>query len=176
MAVLTVGSLRRVGRAGACEWDGRRMKRFRFRLQGVLRLKQQKERQAELRERQARVVLESAASEVAALEDHLAQNAAAVESCVGQSVPPDSWAARYQYVAVIGQALDSAELKARRAAHDVEQAHAARARIATEAEALAQLRQQSWKEHCADARRAEQYHLDEMGLLRWRRARVTEGV
>ena len=152
------------------------MKRFRFRLAGVLRLKQQKERQAELRARQAQMVLESAELEAAALERRLVQNAAAVESYIGQSVPPDSWMARYQYVAMVGQALESAESKMRQAGRDLEQANLARARIATETEALAQLRQQDWQQHRVATQRAEQQQLDERVLLRWRLARASEGA
>jgi flagellar export protein FliJ len=151
------------------------MKRFRFRLERVLKLKLQKERQAELRQRQARVVLQAAQSEVAAIEDRLAQNAAALESQIGQSVEPDLWLARYQHLTAIGQALESAEAKAQPAARDLEQADAARARIATETEALAQLRERCWEEHRANARRAEQQYLDELGLHRWRTARVGGG-
>src|SRR2546422_8526661 len=116
------------------------MKRFHFRLERVLKLKQQRERQAELRQQQARLMLENAKANVAVLTDRLIQNAAALEAQIGNLVQPDSWIAGYQYLAQIGQALELAEVKARRAGEGVREADALRARIAIEVEALLYLR------------------------------------
>ena len=160
------------------------MKRFHFRLQRLLKLKRQLERQAELRQSQARASLDAVETEVTGLLDRLTESSRAIESRIGQPVPPDCWVARYQYSAQIGRALDSAETAARFAACKLDEANAARTRVAREAEALSHLRQRQWQAHERQATRTEQQYLDGLSLRRWsaahgaqvRRARPETGA
>ena len=148
------------------------MKRFQFRLQRVLKLKQQRERQAELVQQKARLALEQARGEVRVLAERLAESAAAIEKDIGQTIPPDSWMARYHHAAQIGRALEAAEARARHAEERLQEAQRKRARIATEVEALRTLERQEWDKHIDESKRSQQENLDEIGLRRWQAAQA----
>lgn len=147
------------------------MKRFHFRLERLLKLKRQRERQAELRQRQARGLLDAARTEMKVLEESLSENAEAIESRLGQPVLPDFWMAHYQHMARLEQALNSAEAKTHKADANLEEANRVRAKIATEAESLEHMRTRQWREHRETAARTEQQRLDEWGLRSWSLAR-----
>jgi flagellar export protein FliJ len=146
------------------------MKRYEFRLQRILRLKQQRERQAELGQQKATLTLEKARAEAALLAGRLAETAEAIERQIGRSVPPDSWMARYHHAAQIGRALQGAELRVRHAEQRLRDAAVKRAAISIEVEALRTLERQQWDEHVDDANRRAQDDLDEIGLRRWKTA------
>jgi flagellar export protein FliJ len=150
------------------------MRRFQFRLERVLKLKEQAERAAELRLKQARVTLEQARAEVVALWGRLTQNAVALAGRVGTPVPTGSWVAYYEHSAQLAQALNVAEANAQRALQALQEAAAQRAKIATEVETLKYLRHQQWQEHWAEVARLEQIRLDDLGMRRWRAAQAAE--
>lgn len=142
------------------------MKRFHFRLQRLLRLNQQKERQAELRQLQARGVWEAAGRDVDSLLDGLVRSAAAVESRIGRPIETDCWTAQYQHMTQLRLALDAAETSAQRAKTALDEANGFRRIAAAEVEALRFLREQQWQQHREESARAEQERLDEMWLRR----------
>ncbi|HZT82338.1 MAG TPA: flagellar export protein FliJ [Gemmataceae bacterium] len=143
------------------------MKRFQFRLERLLRLKEQRKRQAELAQAQARQALDRARAEVASL---LGQLAAAAEECarrVGRPLPAGEWLLRQDHVGRLRAALDAAEEGVRQAERNLAEADARRARAALEVEALTRLRQRQWEAWRRDADRAEQGQADELGMRRW---------
>jgi flagellar export protein FliJ len=142
------------------------MKRFHFRLERLLRLKQQNELQAELRQRHARGVWEAAGREVDSLVDRVAQSAAALESRIGRPVEAAFWVAQSQHMAQLRWALDGAEANAKRAESALDEANRLRQAAAADVESLRFLRKQQWQRHRAESNRAEQQRLDELWLSR----------
>lgn len=152
------------------------MRRFQFTLERVLKLKEQRERIAELRLMQLRVALESARRVVAALLAQLEENAATLEVKVGSSVQPGAWIAHYQHAAQLGRALEVAEANLQRATHDLREASAQRVQITKEVEALRYLRHQQWRNHWDETMRQEQIRLDELGMRRWNATQSAQGL
>lgn len=147
------------------------MKRFRFSLERLLKLKQQQERLAELRQQAARAALDAALAEVVRAEERVAEAAGGGEEALRRAVAAGLWQARYEQVAALGQGLEAAQAQARDAEQKVQEAAKARARVAAEVETLQLLRRQQWQAHQDDMARRGQAHLDEVGLRRWRAAR-----
>ena len=143
------------------------MRRFQFTLERVLKLKEQRERMAELRQKQARAALEMARRVVASIWTQLEQNAEALEVKVGTSIATGPWLAHYQHAAQLGQALEAADANLRRATQELRQASAQRVQITQEVEALRHLRHQQWQDHWQETMRQEQIRLDELGMRRW---------
>jgi flagellar protein FliJ len=151
------------------------VKRFEFRLERVLRLKRQRARSAELRQKRARMVVEAAESRVAAIRQELARAALGLVEKVGKALPAGAWQGVQAHAARLGRDLTAAEADLLRAAGEFEQAAAARARAVAEEEALLYLRRHAEEVHREAAQRAEQVRLDEVALLRWRAAREATG-
>jgi flagellar FliJ protein len=142
------------------------MKRFRFRLESVLRLKRQFDRQAEVRQQQARGNWEAAQREVEELVERLVQGAAAVEARIGTVNETDCWIARYQHMTQVRAALDLAESHAQRAKNLLDEANRLRRKTAADLEALLQLRREQWRQHRHESALAEQNALDDVYLQR----------
>ena len=143
------------------------MRRFRFRLERVLRVKRQKEKQAELRTVQARAAVDAARKEVATLCEIMVETAAAIEASVGDQVQPDLWLARQQHAAQIGEAIGQAEQREQQAKRKLREAETARAQIAKETETLVNLRKQQCDQHRVEAARNDQNQIDAVALQRW---------
>jgi flagellar FliJ protein len=146
------------------------VRRFQFTLERVLKLKEQRERVAELRQKQAHAALEMARRVVASIWSQLEQNARALEIKVGNAVPPGTWIAHYQHAAQLGQSLELADANLQRAAQELRDASAQRVQITKEVEALRHLRHQQWQNHWDETMRQEQIRLDELGMRRWKAA------
>lgn len=147
------------------------MQRFEFRLERVLKVKQQRERLAEMRQKQARVALDAARADVAALNDQIARNAAEYEARLGRGGAADGLLGLWQQSARFADQMSFLEARVHQAAAHYQAASAARAQIATEVEALLGLRRQKWEEHRLLAQRAQQEQLDDVGMRRWRAGR-----
>ncbi len=143
------------------------MKRFIFRLDRVLKIKEQRQRVAELRQQQARLAVENIRAEMAALANALRTTAAALETQVGRTVPVGAWASHYVHSTQIGERLRAAEARLQRAVAELEAAAALRTKITTEVEALLTLRDRQWQDHCDEDRALRQNQLDELALSRW---------
>ena len=144
------------------------MKRFRFRLDRLLRIKQQKERLAELKQLQARGVFDAADREAKELIDRLSSSAATIESRVGQPVEAIVWHAQYQHMTQLRQGVDNAEAKAERAKAALDEANRHRKAAAAEVDALQFVRRGEFEKHRDETVRANQARIDEMYLSRWR--------
>ncbi len=146
------------------------MRRFHFRLERVLQWKQQRQRQAEIRQQQAQWVLAAAKTATEQLSARLVQAAQALEAQIGQPIPVASWLARQDHGAQIRRALETAEADVQLANQKLQEAEALRTQIATEVEALLVLRQRQWQAYQEEAVHTEQNRLDELGLRRWQKA------
>jgi flagellar biosynthesis chaperone FliJ len=144
------------------------VKRFQFRLERVLRLKEQRKRMAELRQQRARLALEAARGKALAIAAELAQTAAVLQGRLGRPVAMDAWLTAYAHSTRLGRALQAAEAEVHDAEKGLRQADAERTRVATEVEALLHLRREAWEEHSEAARNKEQERLDELGMRRWK--------
>jgi flagellar export protein FliJ len=151
------------------------VKRFEFRLERVLRLKSQRARTAELRQKRARLTVDAAEAKVAALVADLAKVAAGLGEKVGRALPTGAWQDVQTHAARLGRQLTAAEADLRRVREELERAAAARAQAVAEEEALLYLRRIAEEAHQEAAARAEQVRLDELSLLRWRAARDATG-
>jgi flagellar export protein FliJ len=165
--------------AGACAGAWRLgvpgVKRFEFRLERVLRLKRQRTRLAELQQKRARLAVEAIEARIVAIRADLARDALGLEAKVGRPLPVGAWQSVQARAARLGRDLVAAEADLRKAVEELERAAAARARAATEEEALLYLRRHAEEVHREAAARAEQVRLDELGLRRWQAAREATG-
>jgi flagellar FliJ protein len=143
------------------------VKRFEFRLEQVLKVKRQQERLAELRQQQARFRLEATQAEVAAVQRQIQELAAALDKGIQGAAEQQLWIAHYQRSRVLGQSLTAAEDRVQRAQRELDEADVRRKQIATEVEALLHLRQEQWHAYRQEVARAQQEHLDELGMRRW---------
>lgn len=144
------------------------MRRFHFRLERVLKLKQQRQYLAELRLQQARLTLDAALARVRALEVQLALAAEVLREQV--TMGPSSsgaWLAASAHTAHLSRAIQDAAAKVEKAEQDVREATAVRVQRAVEAEALLHLRDNAWEVHRDESMAGEQRRLDEEGLRRW---------
>src|SRR5665213_1713036 len=131
------------------------MKRFEFRLDQVLRLKQQRHKLAELRRREAQAARDRALSEVANVRERLSRTAAEGVNLLGQALSVAAWVNRSRYLAVLEQNLRAAEANVRAAEQTLQAAAAALAAAAKEEETLVALRDRQWQEHRREAARHE---------------------
>ncbi len=143
------------------------MKRFEFRMEQVLKVKQQQERLAELRQQQARFRLEATQAEAAALRDQIHMLAIALEKGMQGTAGQQLWRDHYERSKLLGQALTAAEAQVLRAERELNEADLRRPQISTEVEALLHVRQEQWQVHRQEMARAQQEQLDEIGLRRW---------
>ena len=102
------------------------MKRFEFRLERVLKVKQQQQRLAELRQQQARFRVETAHAEVAAGQHQIQELAAALDSESGRETRQELRLAHFERSRLLGQSLAAAEDRSRKAEYELHQADAQR--------------------------------------------------
>ncbi|MBI3462418.1 MAG: flagellar export protein FliJ [Planctomycetes bacterium] len=152
------------------------MKRFQFRLQRLVKWKEQRRRQAELAQSQASAELDAAREKVVQLVQRLEETARDLASEVGQPLGPDRLRAFQQYAGAVGQDLLAAEAGLHRAVQRLQEAERRRARIAVEVEVLACLRQRHWQQYRKETLREQQGRLDELALRRWSAATVADST
>ena len=97
------------------------MRRFRFNLERVLRLKLQLRRLAEQRQLQAHAAWEAAEREVARLQSRLAEVAEAVGGQVGQPRPAADWLFQVEQAGRVARELESARQHVEQAAQQSRQ-------------------------------------------------------
>jgi flagellar protein FliJ len=145
------------------------VQRFEFSLEQLLRLKRQRERLAELRQKQTAAALAAARAEVAALWERVAQ--AATEFSAAKESTVALWMAASRHVGRLREDLAAAEAQAERADKDCQEATALRKDLAVEVEALLTLREGQWQEYRRERGRQEQLLLDDWGLRFWGKGR-----
>jgi flagellar FliJ protein len=149
------------------------VKRFEFNLDGVLRVKKQLERLAELEQQKAQQAVADARARADELKQRLTSAADSMAARVGQAVDASRWVTAYELTERLGQQIDAAETDLQFAEKKLSDARTERARVASEVEALRTLRQQQWDKWRQEAEKAGQEQLDEVGLRRWMAARAT---
>lgn len=143
------------------------MKRFHFRLERVLSLKEQRERLAELRQQQARAHLEEAKAECVRIEDEMVRVAAAAAARLRESAGLGTWQAHYEQSAHLAKMLTTAQQRASEAEAALQEANRLRVQASLEVEALRSLRTREWQNYRKETARHKQNNLDELGLQRW---------
>jgi flagellar export protein FliJ len=148
------------------------MKRFQFRLERILSLKEQRERQAEIEQQQARAQWEQARAEWVRMEEELVRTAASTRERLRQAAALGTWRAYYEQAARLGELLAAAQQRFTEAEKRLQEASRLRIQAAQEVETLRTLRAHEWQNFRKEANRRQQNNLDELGLQRWLRARV----
>jgi flagellar export protein FliJ len=143
------------------------MKRFTFRLERVLRITRQRERQAELSQQHAKSQLNLATIQLTAAREHLNSQAAALANGSGHPCSPSSRIGALQYLGQLHRQVELAEAHARKAEGLLNEAIVKRAAIHREVESLGSLRRNQWHEHRREATQAAQVQLDELSMRRW---------
>src|SRR4029077_12758307 len=126
------------------------VKRFEFKLERVLRYKEQRERLAEIRQKQAAAALKMIQDEIAGLEGRLKTTAAIMEKQLGD-MGVTAWLACHAQAVRIGKRIEAAESRAHQARLDLLEANARRKQATIEVEGILTLRHKEWQAH----RRAE---------------------
>lgn len=147
------------------------MKRFQFRLQRVLALKEQRERLAELRQQQARTRWDDARTECLRIEEQLTQTTANAARRLREAAVLGTWQAHYEQAAALGELLAAAQRRLIEAEKLLQEANRLRIESALEVETLRDLRAREWQDYRKQAARQQQNNLDELGLQRWLAAR-----
>lgn len=147
------------------------MKRFEFSLERVLKVKRQQEKLAELEVQRARELVEIACNSLRSLQDQLNRLSEEFAAAVGSTMTPTRWSSASDMADRIGQSIRLAEQEVAAAESRLHAASQERAQVCTEVEALATLRQQRWEQWRAEAQKADQDRLDEVGLRLWQAAR-----
>lgn len=151
------------------------MKRFVFPLDRLLTVKRQLERAAEHEQFRAARAVEEARAAAAGLRAELARVADHMAGTVGQAVAAARWASAAEASDRLGTAIAAADEAVAAAEEALAVAARKRTELATEAEALATLRQQQWDDWRREAQKADQQELDELGLRRWQAAHAEAG-
>ena len=143
------------------------MKRFRFPLQQVLKLHEQRKRQAELRQQQVQVELQLACAQVAAIEDQLSQATAGIPWQRDRVSALGVWMNCSQYAVHVNDALNAAQEKANQVEQRLHEADRDRVTATTQTESVRHLRATQWAEHCQEEAYRAQQEMDEGALRRW---------
>lgn len=143
------------------------MKRFHFRLERVLSLKEQRERLAEMRQQQARARLEEAWAECTRIEDEMIRVAAVAAARLREAAALGIWQAHYEQTAHLAELLTTAQRQAAEAEAQLQEANRLRIQASLEVEALRGLRAREWQDYRKEAAQQQQNNLDELGLQRW---------
>lgn len=144
------------------------MKRFQFRLERILRLKRQRERQAELRQGQARAAADNAHANCTAIERQLAQQAAELSARPVRGMTPELQIAGAACLAQIQQQLNLALNQARKADMALAEANQARAKCHRDVQSIELLRNNAVDSHRRDTAYEHQSQLDDLSIQRWR--------
>jgi flagellar export protein FliJ len=147
------------------------MKRFQFRLERVLWLKEQRERLVEMQQQQARARCEEARAACAHIEAELVRTAAHAMERMREAATLGTWRSHYEQAARLGELLAAAQRRLGEAEKLLQEANRLRIQAALEVETLRNLRSKEWQNYRKEAARRQHNKLDELGLQRWLAAR-----
>lgn len=143
------------------------MKRFHFRLERVLSLKEQRERLAAMRQQQARARWEEAQAECCRIEEELARTAANTTEKLREAAALGTWQSHYEQAARLDELLAAAQQRLAEAEKLLQETNRLRIQAAQEVEMLRDLRAKEWHNYRKESARQQQNTLDELGLQRW---------
>ena len=151
------------------------MKRFEFRLERLLQIKKQLERMAEHRQQQAQVEFEAATGRVVLAERRVSEAGSGGLEALHRAAEIGLWQTRYEFVAVLEQAVTAAQKNAKEFLQRLLAAKLARTQVAKEVEVLIRLRHERLSIHREEVKCEEYARLDEIGMRRWLANSNTEG-
>ncbi len=152
------------------------MKRFEFSLDRLLRVKQQLEQLAEFEQSRAQGEVERSRAALQGLRDQLDRVSEQFSAAVGTAMPSRHWALASDMAERLSRSIGESEKDVAAAEEKLAAAVRERAQVATEVEAIANLRRQQWDLWRQEAQKADQERLDEVGLRIWQRARDDEAA
>jgi flagellar export protein FliJ len=152
------------------------VKRFRFRLERVLKLRQQRRRVAELALKQAALILQQARAVVSALKEDLRKKAESLETEIGSEMSAGAWLVHCEHAAQLERSLMVAENREQFAVDKVRDSAAVCTRLSAEVEALESLRRQQWQQHREGSQAEYQREMDALALIRWERVNLQGDV
>jgi flagellar FliJ protein len=147
------------------------VRQFEFSLDRLLKVKRQLERLAEMEQLRAREAVDRARSNLQELQNQLTRVADQLHASIGHAMAPFQWASVCEMADRIGQSIQISEKEVTETEQKLHAAAQERAQLATEVEALANLRQQQWTQWRQEAQKADQDRLDELGMRQWQAAR-----
>jgi flagellar protein FliJ len=147
------------------------VKQFEFSLDRLLKVKQQLERLAEMEQQRAREAVDCARANLQELRDQLTRIADQLNASVGRPMAPFQWTSVYDLADRLGQSIKTSEQDLVEKERKFQIAAQERAQVATEVEALVNLRQQQWAQWRQETQKADQDRLDELGMRQWQAAR-----
>lgn len=143
------------------------MKRFHFRLERVLSLKEQRERLAEMRQQQARARWEEVRAECGRIEEELARTTAQTAAKLRDAATLGTWQVHYEQAARLNELLAAAQQRLAEAEKVLQEMNRLRIQATQEVEMLRNLRAKEWHNYRREMARQQQNKLDELGLQRW---------
>jgi flagellar FliJ protein len=147
------------------------VKRFRFSLEKLLRVKEQRERLAEAHVAQARREVQTCQERLARLDEALVGVSLRLQQSLGNAVQAETLTALFAQASRLERAIRAAEALLQKAETALREAIQERTRLSTEVEALDTLREQRWDEYRQEYERSEQERLDELGMRAWMKNR-----
>lgn len=142
------------------------MKRFYFRLDKLLHYQEQRQKQADLRLRQAGLERDTAHADVERVQHQLLQTCR-LDEAVGRPVEPHLRIQTLRHAEQLSQTLGTAQEKLKTAELRFREANRQRTEVTQEVESLRTLRQRQWRDHRDEAARQQQVELDEVVMQQW---------
>ncbi|MBY0231777.1 MAG: flagellar export protein FliJ [Gemmataceae bacterium] len=146
------------------------MKRFRFSLAPLLKVRELGERLAEGRLLAARRAVAACLERLAPLRQSLAELGQRLEEAQATGQPLADWPASFEQSSRLEAAIRAAEADLAKAEAGLRQAQAEWEQAARQVEVLETLRREQFGLHRLERQRQEQQRLDEAGLRQWSQA------
>jgi flagellar export protein FliJ len=147
------------------------VKKFEFSLDQLLRVKRQLERLAGMEQARARQDADRAHARLQDLRSQLTRVSEQLNASVGRSLTPMQWVSVCDMSDRLGQSIRTSEQEVTETEQKFQAATLERNQIATEVEALDNLRQQQLAQWRQGVEKADQERLDDLGMRRWQAAR-----
>ena len=142
------------------------MKKFQFSLERLLRFHQQRQKQAELKLRQAALERAAAAAEVDRLQQQITE-ACQLQEVEGKVIDPDTRVNSARLVEFLTRTLTLAQEKLKAADQRFREVREECTKVTQSVEAFLHLRAQQRIEHRDETNRQQQIELDEVVMRRW---------
>jgi flagellar FliJ protein len=146
------------------------VKKFRFTLDSLLKVKELRERLAEGHALSARRAVAACHERLADLQRSLADLSGRLKRSQAAGTPLPDWPAAFEQSSRLEAAIRAAEADLAAAEVALREAEAERAKLAREVEVLETLRRGQLELHRLEWQREEQERLDEVGLRQWAQA------
>lgn len=143
------------------------MKKFKFPLQGMLSLRRQQQRQAELQQLRSRLVLDGIIAELNELQNRLTEVSNEMAQGVGGTVSLQRFLMQRDMADVLAAHMETTRVRIKKAEADYQQAVRAWSKVSADVKALEVLRDNALAEHAYQAQQVAQQNVDEFVMRRW---------